>query len=282
MRKKKIKGLRIGIVGHGFVGQAVEFGFKNNNNDIKVIDPRHNTSVHDLEEFKPDLTFVCVPTPMSSDGSIDSQIIEEVMKDLRTVTGTIVIKSTITPNLAEKLCSPDNVVYNPEFLTERNAANDFVNPPMHVLGGNPVITRVVEMDYVEHSNCNPAPAYHMSPVEASFVKYGINSFLATKVLWFNQYKDLIEQHGGKYNVIANAIGSDPRIGSSHTKVPGPDGRKGYGGACFPKDTAALYTFSNMDLSVLGKVIEANNKYRSEYELDDREKEQNVIFFEKSA
>lgn len=279
---RKNKDLKIGIVGHGFVGKAVEFGFKNSSNDIKIIDPKLNTFVYDLIDFEPDLTFVCVPTPMQSGGSINSSIIESVMETLNTVTGLVVIKSTITPDLAEKLCTPSYVIYNPEFLTERNAANDFINPFMHVFGGNTAECKMLEKYYKNHSNCNPAPAYHMSPVEASFVKYGINSFLATKVLWFNQYKDLIEKHGAKYNVIANAIGSDPRIGASHTKVPGPDGRKGYGGACFPKDTAALYAFSDEGLSVLGKVIEENNQYRSEYELDDREKEQNVIFFKKSS
>jgi len=280
--RKKNKGLRVGIVGYGFVGKAVEFGFKNNNNEIKIIDPKHNTFVDDLQGFLPDLTFVCVPTPMGDDSAIDASIIEKVMQNLSMVTGTIVIKSTITPDLADKLCARDNVVYNPEFLTERNAADDFINPPMHILGGIEEYTNKVEEYYKEHSNCNPATAYHMTAQEASFVKYGVNSFLATKVLWFNQYKDLIEKYGAKYNVIANAIASDPRIGPSHTKVPGPDGRKGYGGACFPKDTAALYTFSNTELSVLGEVIEANNQYRSEYELDDREKEQNVIFLKKSS
>ena len=274
---KKNKELKIGIVGHGFVGKAVEFGFKNNNNDIRIIDPKLNTFVDDLHIFQPDLTFVCVPTPMQSDGSIDSTIIESVMRVLNAVTGLVVIKSTITPDLADELCAPSHVVYNPEFLTERNAADDFVNPSMHVFGGHSSECKLLEKYYKDHSNCNPAPAYHMSAVEASFVKYGINSFLATKVLWFNQYKDLIETHGGKYNVINNAIGSDPRIGPSHTKVPGPDGRKGYGGACFPKDTAALYAFSDEAFSVLGKVIEENSRYRMDYELDDREKEQNVVF-----
>ena len=118
----------------------------------------------------------------------------------------------------------------------------------------------------------------MSAQDASFVKYGINSFLATKVMWFNQFKDLIDFHGADYDNIATAIGTDPRITHSHTQVPGPDGRKGYGGACFPKDTNALAQFAGEDyLTILKLIIKENNNIRSQYKLDDREKEQNVRF-----
>ena len=117
----------------------------------------------------------------------------------------------------------------------------------------------------------------MSAAEASFVKYGINSFLATKMIWFNQYKDLIDTFGCDYDTIINAIGCDPRIGYSHIFVPGRDGKKGFGGACFPKDTSALTKFDTMFLSVLKLVVTENKKYRSVYELDDREKEQNITF-----
>ena len=114
-------------------------------------------------------------------------------------------------------------------------------------------------------------------MEASFVKYGINSFLATKVLWFNQFKDLIDAHDSRYSVVANAVGYDERIGNGHTKVPGFDGKKGFGGSCFPKDTAAIAKFAQGKLSVLEEVMEVNNVYRSLYELDDREKEQNITY-----
>ena len=69
---------------------------------------------------------------------------------------------------------------------------------------------------------------------------------------------------------------DSRIGSSHTKVPGFDGKQGYGGACFPKDTLAITKYTNK-LTLLEKAIIINNDYRLQYELDDREKEQNVKY-----
>lgn len=278
---------KIAIIGYGFVGKAVEFGFRNPQNDIMIVDPYQGyANIDDLEGYVPDFTFVCVPTPMGEDGNIDATTIKEVVGRLQNMaSGVVVIKSTVTPDLAEKLCKYKRFVYNPEFLTERNALNDFLNPQFHVLGGRPEFTKKVKNLYQYNSNCNPAPFYYMTAVEASLVKYGINTFLAMKVAWFNQWKDLTDSLGARYNVVSNAIGSDTRIGHSHTKVPGPDGKKGYGGSCFPKDTNAIWSFSCDDfgrtsLSILEYVIVANNRYRAEYDLDDREKEQKV-FFKKS-
>jgi UDPglucose 6-dehydrogenase len=275
---------KIAIIGYGFVGKAVEVGFRNPANDIMIVDPYKGfANLDDMEHYNPDYTFVCVPTPMGKDGNIDATIIKEVVGRLQNMAcGIVVIKSTVTPDLAEELCKYKRFVYNPEFLTERNALNDFLSPQFHIIGGRPEFTKKVKNLYQYNSNCNPAPFYYMSAVEASLVKYGINTFLAMKVVWFNQWKELTDSLGARYNVVSNAIGSDPRIGHSHTKVPGFDGKKGYGGSCFPKDTNAIWNFGQDEwardtLSVLREVIIANNRYRSEYELDDREKEQNVKF-----
>lgn len=269
----------IAIVGHGYVGKAVAHAFDTNRVKQHIIDPIYDTHLGNLfMKVKLDVGFVCVPTPMGKDGSIDSSIVEEVVEDLARFECMIVVKSTITPAVVEKLSSRyDNFIYNPEFLTEKNAIEDFINPPMHVFGGNCEYTAKLEKIYSNHSQCKPCPAYHMTAMEASFVKYGINSFLATKVLWFNQFKDIIDEAGGKYNVIVNAIGSDPRIGHSHTQVPGHDGRKGFGGACFPKDTKAFSKYAKGAFTVLDEVINVNNDYRLQYALDKREKEQNVRF-----
>ena len=272
---------KIAIVGYGFVGKAVKAGFDNSSNEIFIVDPQGHNDINDLEQFTPDFTFVCVPTPMGEDRSIDDTIIKKVIDKLVNVpSGVVVIKSTVTPNIAEDLCRFKRFVYSPEFLTERNAIAEFLSPQFHIIGGRPEYTKKVKNLYMFNSNCNPAPVYYMTPSEASLVKYGINSFLAMKVTWFNQWKDLTEKSGGRYSVVSNAIGSDHRIGHSHTKVPGPDGKKGYGGSCFPKDTNAIYNYSvdKMEqLSILGAIIDINNEYRDEYELDDREIEQGVKF-----
>ena len=280
MRTKKGKNMKkIAIVGHGYVGKACEYGFNTKKNKIQLIDPfLYNNSVDDMTDV--DVSFVCVPTPFGADGQIDASIVVDVTNKLiEKTTGLIVIKSTVIPSIVKELSTKNSrVIYNPEFLTERNALEDFVNPPMHIFGGEAKSVDTLENLYNKFSRCKPAPVYKMAAQDAAFVKYGINSFLATKVMWFNQYKELIDSHGADYDNIITAVGTDPRISHSHTQVPGPDGRSGFGGACFPKDTNALSAFAGTDhLSILKLVIAENNRVRSQYELDDREKEQKVVY-----
>lgn len=273
--------MKIGIVGHGFVGKAVDYGFPDQQCKKYIVDPRGGMSIEELPRGI-DFTFVCVPTPMGPGGKIDSTIIEDVVKYLTVnMQGIIVIKSTVTPDIISSLTkgSP-RIVYNPEFLTEKSANEDFVNPFMHVLGGEIQATKRVEELYKYHSICKPCPTYHMSAVDASYVKYGINSYLATKVLWFNQFYDVVSAGDGNFGKIVGAITSDGRVGRSHTTVPGFDGKRGFGGACFPKDTAAFLQYSidkNSTFTVLKEVIERNNFLRRAYMKDEREIEQNVQY-----
>jgi len=272
------------IVGHGFVGKAVDYGFQTSNCNTTIADPKYGIHLVDVLNSQPgirfDATFVCVPTPYGKDGEIDDSIVKDTVNILSLVdkTGMIVIKSTVTPDTMYELTRMSGrVIYNPEFLTEKNANEEFVNPRIHVFGGQPDMCKQLEDLYKEASQCKPCPVQIMSAMEASFVKYGINCFLATKVLWFNQFKDVVDKWGSNYHKVINAIGTDPRVGFSHTRVPGFDGRKGFGGACFPKDTAAFAAFADDEFSVLNEAIRANNKYRQAYELDEREKEQKVVY-----
>ncbi len=271
--------LKIGIVGCGFVGSAVDYGFSSARVEKKLIDPKFDTTIDDLTEFDPEVSFVAVPTPMGSDGSIDSSIVEQVVGELILKTkGFIVIKSTVTPDILTSLVKSygtKRLVYNPEFLTEKNANEDFINPKMHVFGCRPDLGKWLEKVYEEFSLCRPCPVFHVTIEEASLIKYGINSFLASKVLWFNQFYDVVNGHGN-YHRIISAIAADPRIGNSHTVVPGFDGKRGFGGACFPKDTKALLHYAP-EFTVLHTIIEENNKYRNQYDKDERELEQNVNY-----
>ena len=269
--------IKIGIVGHGFVGKAVDYGFSNNVEKL-LIDPNYNTTCNDLESFQPDVVFVCAPTPMGKDGSINASIVLECCREINEFTDAlIVLKSTVTPDIVKKLSNLyDKFVYNPEFLTEKNANEDFVNQFMLVLGGTTESTHELLKTYNEHSICRPCPVFHMTAHEASFVKYGINTFLATKVTFFNQLYDITKDHNANYNAIISAIGSDPRITHSHTTVPGFDNKRGFGGACFPKDTAAFEAFAKT-FSLLSNAITVYTEYRKNYKLDKREKEQNITF-----
>lgn len=268
--------MKVGIVGHEFVGKAVEYGFSHHNVSRQIVDPKHNTTVADLKPC--DVVFVCVPTPMSDDKKIDARILESVMKHLNERSDDfplIVIKSTITPDLADFFSRP-GVVYNPEFLREKSAADDFVTPDFHVFGGVENDLCRLEEIYKTYSLCKPCPVYKMTAKEASYVKYAINSFLSLKVTFFNQLFDVVTNDKANFTSIINAVGADKRVGYSHTRVPGFDGKQGFGGSCFPKDTSAFTHFTDK-MTLLEKVIEINNQYRSQYDLDDREKEQNISF-----
>jgi UDPglucose 6-dehydrogenase len=276
--------MKIAIVGAaGFVGRAVDYGFPNNIYQKLLVDPVYNTPISAIADYKPDYVFVCVPTPMGSNGRIDASIIKTVIAEVRTLTNAIIIiKSTITPDVVKYLFDKyEGLVYNPEFLTEKSANEDFVNPFMHVFGGDPAVTTSVEWLYKLYSLCKPCPVYHMSAIDASFVKYGVNSFLASKVLWFNQFHDLVTDYGGSYNTVVNAVTSDSRVGRSHTTVPGFDGRRGFSGSCFPKDSMALVKFAreqNTPFTVLEEVVRRNQDYRNNQgDLLPREIEQKVKF-----
>ena len=279
MRNIKMIDCKVAIIGHGFVGKAVDYGFSNPKVEKRIFDPKYNTTSKDLQkltEWGPNITFICVPTPMSDNGDIDTSILDSVMDDIRDVKSLVVIKSTITPAVIDKYRS-NNIVYNPEFLTEKSACEQFVNPDFHIFGGTEEACTKLDDYYENYSLCTPCMTYYLNKAEASFVKYAINSFLATKVTFFNQLYDACNDYGQvNFNKIIKAVGADDRVSISHTKVPGFDGKQGYGGACFPKDTFAFSQFSDK-LTLLKKAIEINNDYRSQYERDDREKEQNIQF-----
>ena len=285
---KIYKKLKLGIVGHGFVGKATDWGFNKRVSKF-IVDPLHNTSTSDLKDFAPDIVFICVPTPMNDDGSQDSSIIDEVIKDLITYCpNTIkVVKSTVLPSLLDELQKLDSkLVYNPEFLREKHANLDFVNSDMIIFGGDRNISTQVSNAYLRHSRCKTKEHIFTDLKTASLIKYSINAFLASKVIFFNELHTLYEALDVKdsWESVINIISRDNRIGDSHMDVPGHDGKKGFGGACFPKDSLALIKFANnldIDLNSLISTVKINNKIRSEYEeLDSRESEQNVSFDDK--
>lgn len=270
---------KIAIVGYGFVGKAVSYGFNHPKVIQQYIDPKLGTEIMDIDEDT-DFIFVCVPTPMD-----DFSIVREVMEELLSndFSATIILKSTVPPVVMDEFDHPQ-VIYNPEFLTEKSAEEQFIDPQFHVFGASDLeygALEDVEDLYNQYSLCNPCPVFKMSIIEASIVKYTINSFLATKVTFFNQVYNACKEYDANFSSIIQAVGTDKRVGHGHTKVPGFDGKLGFGGACFPKDTKAFVNSMNPGtLSLIEKVTEINNELRSKYDLDEREKEQNIVYFPK--
>ena len=276
--------LRIGIIGYGFVGQAVEYSFMTQNTETFIVDPKYtDNTLDDLVEWNPGLIFVCLPTPSNNDGSIDAALVGDTVKNLKSRLNTfIIIKSTITPKIVSDITSQEfNIAYVPEFLSEGNAKFDMVNSDFMVIGTNfdTAYDQVVAY-YEKYSMCKKGINYiNVTPTEASFVKYTINTFLAMKTAYFNELYSLADAVGVNYQNILKGVLADGRIGSSHTKIPGPDGKFGFGGACFPKDLNAFIDYSDdkSKLTILKGVRTSNNRIRSQYETDDREKANNIKF-----
>ena len=265
------KEFKLGIIGKGFVGSAVSDGFSNV--EQYVVDPRiseDNTIDKLVSEFDPPLTFVCVPTPPNDDGSVNVEIVSEVLQELddNEYKGIVVVKSTIIPDYLHvfKRSYRLKIVYNPEFLTESNASADFVNPNMQVLGGKFKDCVIVEKAYNRYSDVRVVPTFKVDLSTASLIKYTINSWLATKVVFFNELEKLLQASSSmvSWNQFTDMLTRDPRMGDSHMKVPGPDGEYGFGGHCFPKDTEALIHYAqskNIKLSLLEKAVSKNKKLR---------------------
>ncbi len=280
--------LKIGIVGYGFVGQAIKDGF-NKSTTFFIVDPKKNTTIEDLVPFDPDVVFVCVPTPMNEDGSQNSSILMKVFKEIDeklSKTGLLVLKSTVTPdNLKNIRNTFPKLIYNPEFLRENFAKKDFINSNMVILGGPQKEAKKLKRFYVKHSACKTKEYIITDLITASFIKYTLNTFLATKVVFFNQLfslykKSLCEEDWSNF---IKYLSIDERIGTSHMQVPGPDGRYGYGGACFPKDMSAFYNFSKTigdEFTLLSIAMNINSDLRASYEKLNREKEQNISFKKK--
>ena len=264
--------MKLGIIGNGFVGSAVANGF-----DIDVeqfiVDPKFNdNTIYDLvNNFDPPILFVCVPTPkQDTHMDVDVSCVREVLQELHQLEykGIVIIKSTITPDHLTKMKKDFKLklVYNPEFLTEANAHHDFLNPNMQVLGGKWKDCETVEKAYIRHSSVKIVPTFKVDLITASLIKYTINSWLATKVTFFNELNDLFNKSGTKvpWENFIDMLTRDNRMGDTHMQVPGTDGKQGFGGHCFPKDTEALVYYAKLkkaDLGVLKTAIDKNKKLR---------------------
>jgi len=255
----------IGIVGKGFVGGAMYENFKDVFNVLVWDTDENKRNVESFEKFvqNSDIVFVCVPTPMKDSGECDTSIVESVVKEISTIDRRkyVVIKSTVTPGTTERLSKDLSMIigFNPEFLTEANAHNDFRFQPLIVLGTDDQgINAVLSQIYSEFNTKVENAAYVVSRTtkEAELFKYLANSFLATKVIFANEFKLLCDKADVDYNRIAEVAVLDKRLGKTHWKVPGPDGKLGFGGSCFPKDTSALLHYSQELDSALWLLTEA--------------------------
>ena len=240
--------MSIGIIGQGFVGNAIYQKFKNYY-DIKTFDTKGVMHCNSNEQATLDneIVFVCLPTPMNKNGTCHTDIVEAAVKRIFEfgVAKIAVIKSTVPPGTVAKWNKkfPSlNIVFNPEFLTEANAVDDFNNQTRIILGGPRKGTTKLKTIY---SKVFPkASIIKTDSTYAEMVKYVTNSFLATKVSFANEMYEICNGLDVDYDKVIEYATYDKRLGKSHWSVPGPDGDLGYGGHCFPKDVKALIEVAN--------------------------------------
>ena len=262
--------MNIGIVGQGFVGNAVYYKFKNYYNVLTFdLDKTLcNSSFEDINK-NCKYIFVCLPTPMNKDGSCYTGIVEDLLTKLNkhsreiSQSKIVVVKSTIPPGTTKKWNDEfDNlsVVFNPEFLTEANAVKDYENQNRIILGGPSHITLKLNSIF---SNVFPsAKIINTNSTDAEMVKYTTNSFLAMKVSFANEIYQICHKVEADYDNVINYTIEDDRLGKSHWKVPGPDGFLGFGGHCFPKDINALIKIA-LDNNISPKMLKATNEKNKE-------------------
>lgn len=256
---------KIGIIGQGFVGNAVYQKFKNFYEVFTFdIDKSKCNSTHE-QVINCEYIFFCLPTPMNNDGSCNTDLIESELKKIVNLSPKgVIIKSTVQPGSTErwnKIYDFD-IVFNPEFLTERNAVRDYENQNRIILGGPRPTTSNLKIVFARVFP--KAYIIKTGSTHAEMIKYLTNCFLATKVSFANEMYDLCNKLELDYDKVVEYAILDDRLGNSHWAVPGPDGDFGFGGHCFPKDLSAIISLSEKLKSnniTLKSVMESNNKVR---------------------
>jgi len=271
----------IGVIGNGFVGKATS---QLNCSDIKVLAYDINPlacepkGIQLIDLKKCELIFISVPTPMSKNGSCHLNIIENVLDDLKKIdySGFLVLRSTVPVGTCDQL----QIYFMPEFLTEKNFINDFINNKDWVFGllGKPKddlfkekIQNLFQLAY-EHKRITSNHLHFISNKEAEMIKMFKNCFLATKVSFCNEMYQFCQSKGVNYEQVRQLACLDDRILDTHSKVPGHDGKRGFGGTCFPKDTSSLrYEMlqNNVEPYILNAIIYRNeNVDRPEKDWND--------------
>jgi UDPglucose 6-dehydrogenase len=227
--------MKIGVIGGGTVGKAVARTYMEFVDEVRVYDEvaerRLDGLVPTIEES--DLVFVCLPETR----------VEEFVRKYATSgysDRNYVLKSTVpvgtTRRLREKY-GLTNLVHSPEFITARCADTDARVPAVNVIGSPNRLVNDCEAIYLEllAHRFPGMGAKLMSSDESETLKLALNAFFGVKIGFFNELKEFCDKAGVDFETIRAGMLADGRITAHHTRVPGPDGKPGFGGACLPKD-----------------------------------------------
>ena len=259
--------MKIGIIGLGFVGGSMLKSFKIKGVDCVGYDKYKNIGSFE-EVLNTNILFLCLPTLFDEQkNKYNKDEITNTLKLLKKYNGIIVVKSTIEPETTNNLSKeyPDlKICHNPEFLTARTAFEDFHNQKHIVIGKGPNCESVKKLVDFYTKYYPEAEISVCEAIESESMKIFCNSFYASKVMLFNEYYLLCQKNGSNFENIRNLMLKNDWINPMHTNIPGPDGKFGYGGACFPKDTKALNEYMkslHSENEVLKSVINECDKIR---------------------
>lgn len=279
----------VNIIGYGYVGSALGYVCNRNNVDFCTYDviakdepgALHNFDDIDMmirnSEAHNDINvyFICVPTPPSPEtGECNTAIVESILDVLSTFVKKrtyVIIKSTVKPGTTRSFQERYgneylSVTFCPEFLRERTFQEDMYNCEFVLLGVNNVTESDPIIDVMKHvyNHNRSVDVIVKTYEECELFKYTINVFLSVKVWFFNEVDVLCDKLGVEYKSLQKLFVYEPRIGESHTDVPGHDGKRGFGGKCLPKETKAmahLQATLGIDNDVLRGILKRNLELR---------------------
>mgnify|MGYP001073547463 FL=1 len=220
------------------------------------------SSYEEIDWEDTDVAFICVQTPNNLEtNSVDTRFLESAITEINNLNNpklVVTVKSTIPPYEIEKVCNKvgmdkNEITFNPEFLREGTAIEDFFQPDRIVLGGNdPKKLSILRELYKGFD----AELIETDPISSQLIKYLANTYLPLRLSFVNEAARLIDHSNGNQVDVLRGVGLDSRIGSHYFR-PSP----AWGGSCFPKDLIEVNNFykqGEVILPIISNIIESNN------------------------
>jgi UDPglucose 6-dehydrogenase len=220
------------------------------------------SSYEEIDWEDTDVAFICVQTPNNLEtNSVDTRFLESAITEINNLNNpklVVTVKSTIPPYEIEKVCNKvgmdkNEITFNPEFLREGTAIEDFFQPDRIVIGGNdPQKISILRELYKSFD----AELIETDPISSQLIKYLANTYLPLRLSFVNEAARLIDHSNGNQVDVLKGVGLDSRIGSHYFR-PSP----AWGGSCFPKDLIEVNNFykeGEVMLPIISNIIESNN------------------------